>query len=168
MNYDGPRGPAFLQRSTQSWSTSPECCGSGTYIEHACEVADIKWTTRPDGKEDVAIYSRSDPKSEILRVTGLWHLPDSIGLYIPNTTLWATCPGLGCWMRWLSQDIATETDGSSIVNRVLDNFDYDTYYNTAGFLEKVEGPKAASLPGITPVGVYIFPTTKMRIQYSVY
>eukprot|EP00884_Botryococcus_braunii_P005153 jgi/Botrbrau1/14639/Bobra.0108s0002.1 len=169
FKYDSPSGPQYFQRSTQSWSTNPKCCGSGTYIQHACEVADIKWTTRPDGKEDVAIYDISDPKSLILNVSGLWHLPESMGFFIPNTTVWATCPGLnGCLMRWVSQDVATETDGSRIVGRVLDNFDYDTYYNTAGFLEKVEGPKASSLPGITPIGVYIFPSTTMRIQYSAF
>eukprot|EP00884_Botryococcus_braunii_P005155 jgi/Botrbrau1/14640/Bobra.0108s0003.1 len=175
FTYDSPSGPMYFQRSTQSWSTKAECCGSGTFLLHACEVANITWTTRPDGKEDVAIFEPSNLGSPVLTVTGLSHWSTTsgdnggFGIWIPNTAAWAVCPGfiLFCFMRWVSQDVASLRNGTQIVGHVLNNFVYDTFLTTFASYEKIGGLRAASLPDM-PIGFYLPPSSGLRIEYTAF
>jgi hypothetical protein len=166
LNYAGPNGTRWAGRTTQSWSTNPGCCGSGTYIEHPCEVAVFKWTQRNDNIQDLAIYDPSNTQSPILTIKGLWYLP--FGFPVANTTTWQTGPpgSLGAALRFISQDVATITKGTEIVGHALDNFDYDNVTASPATFEGFSGPAAAKLPGyLLPIGFSFFGPLQMRIQY---
>eukprot|EP00884_Botryococcus_braunii_P010575 jgi/Botrbrau1/19519/Bobra.0035s0018.2 len=166
LNYAGPNGSRWAGRTTNSWSTNPRCCGSGTAVQHACKLAVFKWTDRADGSTDLAIYDPSNTLTPILTVKGILTLP----IYIPygNTSTWHTGPPgtLGNILRFLDQDIATITNGTEIVGHVVDNFDFDTTLASPMLFEGIGGPEAYRLAGTwLPLGGGFAVPTTFRIQY---
>eukprot|EP00884_Botryococcus_braunii_P019269 jgi/Botrbrau1/6025/Bobra.0042s0011.1 len=103
--FNGFEGPEPRLRTTQSWSSNPKCCGSGTLWPYSCEVAIFKYTTLPGGKQDLSLYAPSDPEKAFLTIKGLWYSAPWISL--PPSKEWA--PG---WFRWLVEDITTTTNGT--------------------------------------------------------
>eukprot|EP00884_Botryococcus_braunii_P014825 jgi/Botrbrau1/23343/Bobra.0051s0003.1 len=81
--FNGFEGPEPRYRTTQSWSSNPKCCGSGTYFVYACEVAVFKWTDHGDGRQDVSLYDPSDTKTPFLTIKGIWFSTPSLGITLP-------------------------------------------------------------------------------------
>jgi hypothetical protein len=170
--YHGPDGPSLWGHTTQSWSTSPRCCGSGTYIPYACEVAVIKRKLLPGGKEDLAIYNPSNLKAPLLTINGIYLLPLEIPpppFTIPNTTTWVFYP-----MRWLFQDTSSITNGTTadgrpvIVGHNINNWDFDGSRVTSGFYDSIGGSEAENLPAFWfPIVSASLAGTRIRIQVSI-
>lgn len=170
--YHGPDGPFVSGHTTQSWSTCPQCCGSGTYIPYACEVAVIKQTVLPGDREDLAVYNPSDLKSPILTINGIYLLPVEFPpppFTIPNTTLWVMYP-----LRWLFQDVSSITNGTTpdgrpvIVGHNINNWDFEGSQITSGIYDSIGGSLGGNL------AVFWIPTvsaslagTRTRTQVSV-
>jgi hypothetical protein len=170
--YQGPNGPQLWGHTTKSWSTSPRCCGSGTYIPYACEVAVIKRMLLPGGREDLAVYKPSDLNSPLLTINGIYILPLEIPpppFTIPNTTTWVFYP-----LRWLFMDASsitnrTKADGSPvIVGHNINNWDFDSSRVTAGVYDTIGGSEAGNLPAFwIPIITASLAGTRIRIQVAI-
>lgn len=153
-NFHGFEGPEPRYISTQSWSSNPKCCGSGTYFVYACEVAVFKWTKYPDGRQDVSLYDPKDPQTPFLTIKGILFSTPWIGITLPPTKDWA--PG---FLRWGLQDITTTinrtSDGKIVkIGNGLNNGNFDTFTVGLCTYTTIEGPGLAKLPGVFfPIGV---------------
>eukprot|EP00884_Botryococcus_braunii_P021428 jgi/Botrbrau1/796/Bobra.0181s0049.1 len=158
---------SLQQKTTFAWGDDPKCCGSGTHVPESCQLANITWYTRPDGKEDLRIYDPKDPENPLLTVEGLWRpLMPYLTFPFPNSELW----GYGI-LRTFFNDIVPQTngtldkDGKPIITSRLQAF-WDGEGNwTPLVMDNLGGSRSSDVPGLFPVGISGIKGSNLRARY---
>lgn len=159
-------GPSYEVSGGQSWSSNPECCGSGKYIPEPCVGARIEFKRDPSGIEDVGIYDPANSTTPAITISGLRVAPFS--LPIPNSTYWAY--GV---LRWVMTDVAPVTGGiengvPKVVGHVFNNYNIGPGSVSIAFLPSggIEGPEADKIKGlVSPFGAALL--KDMKVSHSV-
>lgn len=155
------------QKTTISWGDNPKCCGPGSYLPESCQLANITWYTRPDGKEDLLIYDPADPVNPLLTVNGLWRpFMPYLTFPFPNSELW----GYGI-LRTFFNDIVPQTNGTldangnPIITSYLDAFWDGQGSFTPLVMDNTGGSRSSDLPGLFPIGISGLKGSNLRARY---